>query len=235
MSKWFAWQGNGHACAIKSKSDIDCVLFTSNLPSMDSYDYKRQLELHLKWAEIELRESSSSIANNPEVLGRTSHAVKLRVNRSDHASHDVDLRLARDLLGENPSREKKAALYAMMDKLSSSVRENCSAALPELQRDFVRKQPAEVKDLIRLVKMWRNQPDALPTGASVHRQSDYRSINAFSVENYSYTRMLEMTSLRPHILDPANPHNNVADRCKDWPAVALAAQETLRKQFFPRY
>ncbi|XP_035685362.1 uncharacterized protein LOC118421967 [Branchiostoma floridae] len=97
----------GKGTVIKSKSDIDCVMFTSNLPSIDSPDYSRQLQFSLEWVEDKLKESRLSIAYNLEVLGRTSHAVKLRVKtkKKGHESHDVDLLLATDLLGECPTQE----------------------------------------------------------------------------------------------------------------------------------
>ncbi|XP_078687087.1 2'-5'-oligoadenylate synthase-like protein 2 [Branchiostoma floridae x Branchiostoma belcheri] len=250
----------GKGTAIKSKSDIDCVMFTSDLPSIDSPHYKGNLESLLKWAEDQLKKSSSSIAYNLEVIGRTNHAVKLRVqsHKKDHASHDVDLLLATDLLGENPAYAKKATVYDTMARLDYYGKQNCSAALVELQRDFVKQQPAEVKDLIRLVKMWKKScvwetsltsyplellcihtwpsygtvPAAFK--AVLQKLSNYSSICAYWNGNYSSNRVEAMLGKRPLILDPANPYNNVADRCKDWPAVAQAAQETLRKPFFSR-
>ncbi|XP_066295688.1 2'-5'-oligoadenylate synthase-like protein 2 [Branchiostoma lanceolatum] len=95
----------GKGTTIKSKSDIDCVMFISELPPTDSHDYHRQLQRHLEQMERALIRSKDSIAYNLEVVGRTSHAVKLRVKTQkwDHASHDVDLLLARDLLGPVPS------------------------------------------------------------------------------------------------------------------------------------
>eukprot|EP00058_Branchiostoma_floridae_P014849 XP_002600337.1 hypothetical protein BRAFLDRAFT_66570 [Branchiostoma floridae] len=186
----------GKGTAIKSKSDIDCVMFISELPPIDSDDYYRQLQRHLERMERGLIRSKNSIAYNFEVVGRTSYAVQLRVKtqKRDHESHDVDLLLATDLLGPVLSSIKKEEVYRMMGRMDARSRENCSAALVELQRDFVKKQPAEVKNLIRLVKMWK-----------------------------------------PLILDPANPYNNVADRCRNWDAVAEAAKKTLQTPFFSRY
>ncbi|XP_078604910.1 2'-5'-oligoadenylate synthase-like protein 2 [Branchiostoma floridae x Branchiostoma japonicum] len=240
----------GKGTAIKSKSDIDCVMFTSNLPSIDSDDYRDQLQLHLEWVEKKLKESSASISFNFDVLGRTSHAVKLRVRtrKRGHDSNDVDLLLATDLLGECPTDEKKAEVYAMMGRMTPSVRENCSAALVELQRDFVKKQPAEVKDLIRGVReksltsyplellcihTWRSYMSIAAAFEAVLRKlSDYKSVCAYWTNNYSTITAAEMLNKRPLILDPANPYNNVADRCRNWDAVAWAARLTLQKPFF---
>eukprot|EP00058_Branchiostoma_floridae_P014852 XP_002600340.1 hypothetical protein BRAFLDRAFT_66573 [Branchiostoma floridae] len=202
---------------------------------------------------------SRYIAYNLEVLGRTSHAVKLRVKtqKRDHESHDVDLLLATDLLGPDPTSARKTEVYALMGSMSSRMRESCSAALVELQRDFVKKQPAEVKDLIRLVKMWKKScvreksltsyplellcihtwrynmsvTDAFKT--VLEQLCNYRSIKASWAENYTTARK-QILDQRPLILDPANPYNNVADRCRGWPSVARAAEETLQKPFFSR-
>ncbi|XP_035684110.1 2'-5'-oligoadenylate synthase 1A-like [Branchiostoma floridae] len=148
----------------------------------------------------------------------------------------------------------------MMGRMSRSARENCSAALVELQVAFVKKQPAEVKNLIRLVKMWKASCVWEPSLTSyplellcihtwrphmsvadafeavLRKLSDYRSIYTYWSDNY--TAVIdheEMLSKRPLILDPANPYNNVADRCRDWDAVVEAAEETLQKPFFSRY
>ncbi|XP_035685361.1 2'-5'-oligoadenylate synthase-like protein 2 [Branchiostoma floridae] len=249
----------GKGTAIKSKSDIDLVMLISELPPIDSHDYYRQLQYYLEQMERAMITSKDSIAYNLEVLGRTSHAVKLRVKtqKRDHESHDVDLLLATDLLGPDPTSARKTEVYALMGSMSSRMRESCSAALVELQRDFVKKQPAEVKDLIRLVKMWKKScvreksltsyplellcihtwrynmsvTDAFKT--VLEQLCNYRSIKASWAENYTTARK-QILDQRPLILDPANPYNNVADRCRGWPSVARAAEETLQKPFFSR-
>ncbi|XP_019643130.1 PREDICTED: 2'-5'-oligoadenylate synthase 2-like [Branchiostoma belcheri] len=244
----------GKGTAIKSKSDIDCVMFTSDLPSIDSDDYEDDLDTLLEWMEDQLESSSIPV----EISGRTGFAVKLRVKtrKAGHASHDVDLLLAPDLLGEYTTPN---GVYAMMGRLRSSERQYCSAALVELQRDFVKNQDPQVKNLIRLVKMWKAScvtessltsyplellcihtwPSygtvAAAFKAVLQKLSNFGSICAYWTENYSYSRAQPMLGKRPLILDPANPYNNVADRCRDWPAVAQAAQETLRKPFFSLY
>ncbi|XP_078604403.1 2'-5'-oligoadenylate synthase-like protein 2 [Branchiostoma floridae x Branchiostoma japonicum] len=236
-------------------------MFISELPPIDSDDYYGQLQRHLEQMERALIRSKNSIAYNFEVVGRTSYAVQLRVKtqKRDHESHDVDLLLATDLLGPVLSSIKKEEVYAMMGRMDARSRENCSAALVELQRDFVKKQPAEVKDLIRLVKMWKSScvtetsltsyplellcihtwPSYGTVSAAfqavLQKLRDYSSICAYWTDNYSFHRVQTMLGKRPLILDPANPYNNVADRCRDWDAVARAAKKTLQKPFFSRY
>ncbi|XP_035685360.1 uncharacterized protein LOC118421965 [Branchiostoma floridae] len=102
----------------------------------------------------------SFIKRRVEVVGRSNHAVKLRVYSWErkHAAHDVEILLAKDLLEADRhwiAPGKKEEVYTMMGRMSSSARENCSAALVELQVAFVEKQPKDVKDLIRMVKMWK--------------------------------------------------------------------------------
>ncbi|XP_078603541.1 2'-5'-oligoadenylate synthase-like protein 2 [Branchiostoma floridae x Branchiostoma japonicum] len=250
----------GKGTAIKSKSDIDCVMFISELPSIDNHDYNRQLQGYLEQMKGALVRSKNSIAYNLEVLGRTSHAVKLRVKtqKRGHESHDVDLLLATDILGHYPTFGTKTEVYAAMGKMDARSKENCSASLVELQVAFVKKQSAEVKDLIRLVKMWKKSCVWEPSLTSyplellcihtwrshmsvadafkavLEQLSDYRNIEASWAENYSTARK-QFLGQRPLILDPANPYNNVANRCERWSVVAEAARETLRKPFFSRY
>ncbi|XP_066295630.1 2'-5'-oligoadenylate synthase 1-like [Branchiostoma lanceolatum] len=246
----------GKGTAIKSKSDIDLVMFISELPSIDSPDYNDELHEQLDELQSTLKSSMQSIAYDLKVTGRTGHAVKLRVQaKADHEPHEVDLLLANDMLGPSPTKAKKERVYAMMGRLDARARDNCSAALVELQRDFVKKQPAEVKDLIRLVKMWKKScvPEtslksyiiellcihvcpsrsrvAEAFKAVLEKLCDIKSVSAYWLDNYSYSRVVEMLGKRPLILDPSNPYNNVADSCWDWDEVAKAARETLQKPF----
>ncbi|XP_035685359.1 2'-5'-oligoadenylate synthase 1A-like [Branchiostoma floridae] len=254
----------GKGTAIKSKSDIDCVMFIDELPQIDDSGYSRALKRYLDQMEETLRMSRRSIAYDFVVEDRTKHAVKLsmQTQKKDHESHDVDLLLAKDILGPQPTGYKKAEVYAMMGRMTPSGRENCSAALVELQRDFVKHQSTtDVKNLILLVKMWKKSSVAVTTlksyqlellcihvwnslpiycrhvatafGAVLRKLCDYNSICACWTDNYSIDRVpRDIAIARPLILDPANPYNNVADVCKNWPEVAAAAKRTLQKQFF---
>ncbi|CAH1272521.1 OAS3 [Branchiostoma lanceolatum] len=222
VNKFIKGGSLGKGTAIKSKSDVDLVMFISELPSIDSYDYSRQLRKQLDELESTLQRSKWSIAYDLNVVGRTGHAVKLRVQtkKAHQEPHDVDLLLASDLLGPSPTSRKKAEVYDMMGSMDARAREYCSAALVELQRDFVRKQSAEVKAIIRLLKIWKalcvtetsltsyplellcihtwrsHMTVASAFEAVLRKLSDYSSINACWTENYSYSRVLQMASQR---------------------------------------
>eukprot|EP00058_Branchiostoma_floridae_P014850 XP_002600338.1 hypothetical protein BRAFLDRAFT_66571 [Branchiostoma floridae] len=253
----------GKGTALKSKSDVDVVMFISELPAIRSFNYSDKLRMQLDALESTLQRPWQSIRNaaigigfRVAVVGRTNYAVKLRVQslKPDHKPHDVDLLLTSDLLGPTPSNSKIKDVYEMMATMNfyGYARENCSAALVA----FVKKQPAEVKDLIRLVKMWKSSCVREPSLTSyplellcihtwpscgtvagafkavLEKLSDHKRICAYWTDNYPFDRMLTMLRRHPLILDPANPYNNVADRCRDWDAVARAARETLQKPFF---
>ncbi|XP_028407355.1 2'-5'-oligoadenylate synthase 1A-like [Dendronephthya gigantea] len=134
----------GKGTAVKGNSDIDLVMILNDV--RDAEDLKRQLPGIKNDVKEKLRHLPRSFTINS--LTDTTFSVKFSVE-GKHGDIDVDLLPAFKF-------EDLGSLYERMrDDLYHA--EYYSAALAKQQVDFVEGYPANVKNLIRLVKHWKKK------------------------------------------------------------------------------
>ncbi|XP_068701101.1 2'-5'-oligoadenylate synthase 1-like isoform X2 [Montipora foliosa] len=135
----------GKGTAVKDKADIDCVVFLNNAKTMEEHkdnlqNTKNRLELCLKQSPYKDRITFGK---------QTPFAVKF------HFRLDLSREFDIDLLPAFTTYQSREQLYKEIIGCTTRDRSYYSVGLTELQVDFVKGQPAIVKNLIRLVKYWR--------------------------------------------------------------------------------
>ncbi|RMB99981.1 hypothetical protein DUI87_23390 [Hirundo rustica rustica] len=148
----------GKGTALKNNSDADVVLFLSCLPSYQ--EQKKNTKAVLDLIMIRLRACRESLRfdvyiSEPRYKGPDSTPRSLSVTLSSKEtgeSVDVDILPAYDALGDpgcptgcRSVREAPARLQPTRE---------FSPCFTELQKMFVKRHPAKLKNLLRLVKHW---------------------------------------------------------------------------------
>ncbi|XP_067657394.1 2'-5'-oligoadenylate synthase 1A-like [Haliotis asinina] len=138
----------GKGTSIKKKNDIDIAVFLNDYSVMD-------LKRDMKTILADLKEHILRDANWAEkiVFTRTTgHSIQFQLKcHPNDELQDVDLLPAVDVL----SQGSEDSVYRQMKSMSYWDREFFSVCLGPLQVEFVKRCPARVKDLIRLVKHWK--------------------------------------------------------------------------------
>ena len=91
-----------------------------------------------------------------------------------------------------------------------------SAALVMIQRDFVKKRPALVKDLIRLVKYWRQT--YIPQSGSKHVPSPYllELLTIHAWENANRPEMFDMNIGFKDVMEVLKNHQSLRVHWEDY-------------------
>uniref|UniRef100_A0A8C3QRY2 2'-5'-oligoadenylate synthetase like n=1 Tax=Cyanoderma ruficeps TaxID=181631 RepID=A0A8C3QRY2_9PASS len=150
----------GKGTALKKNSDADVVLFLSCLPSYQEQKKNRKVILDL--IMIRLKTCKERLRFNvcigePKYKGPDSTPRSLSLTLSSKEtgeSIDVDILPAYDALGQvTQNAPPNAEVYVGLLSACSHPGE-FSPCFTELQKKFVKRYPAKLKDLLRLVKYW---------------------------------------------------------------------------------
>ncbi|NXM24462.1 OASL2 protein, partial [Oxyruncus cristatus] len=150
----------GKGTALKNNSDADVVLFLSCLSSYQKQKEKRKDILDL--IIIRLKACRENLQFNvcispPRYKGpdKTPRSLSLTLSsRATGESIDVDILPAYDALGQvMEDAPPKAEVYMELLNACSHPGE-FSPCFTELQKKFVKRRPAKLKNLLRLVKHW---------------------------------------------------------------------------------
>lgn len=151
----------GKGTALKNSSDADVVLFLSCLPSYEDQKNKRKVILdsimiRLKDLGRESLQFDVHIGE-PRYKGPDSTPRSLSLTLSspeNRESIDVDILPAYDALGQvTQDAPPNPEVYVRLLHACSHPGE-FSPCFTELQKMFVKRYPAKLKDLLRLVKHW---------------------------------------------------------------------------------
>ncbi|XP_031550004.1 2'-5'-oligoadenylate synthase 3-like [Actinia tenebrosa] len=224
----------GKGTALKGRSDLDCILVMNGV--RDARD------LNEKISEI-LNQLRRLLSTDP-LIDQGWRIMITRVNdfmvtiKMKHyrwsESVEVDILPTFDAdVYRKDSRDQLYNSMALYDRYTEAL---CSAALAELQRDFIKQRPAKLKNLIRLVKHW------CKTYLPLEYDGQPRVPNSYLLEllTISDPQCRDLTRRRikgkwPCIMDPANPYANVYEVVRDWKRVERVARETLRKPLLRNY
>ncbi|NWI54227.1 OASL2 protein, partial [Calyptomena viridis] len=150
----------GKGTALKNNSDADVVLFLSYFSSFQQQKEKRKAMLDLIIIRLNAcREKLKFNVNisEPRYKGpdNTPRSLSLTLfSRETSESIDVDILPAYDVLGQvREDAPPNAEVYVKLLNACTSPGE-FSPCFTELQKKFVKRCPAKLKDLIRLVKYW---------------------------------------------------------------------------------
>ncbi|XP_078322334.1 2'-5'-oligoadenylate synthase 1A-like [Crassostrea virginica] len=187
-----------------------------------------------------------------DITGTTPHAVQVSVHCHGH-SHNADILPSVDILKTQTLHE----IYKEMDSEPHSRRKFYSAALAPLQIEFVSHVPPKVKNLIRLMKFWKNSfkgkkskkqlpPSYLLELIVIGEWNRAKSPENFdlqkgfyhvltAIRNYKEMGLVSTQNYTSHhchdayyVMDPANPFNNVMSDCNCWEHVAEKARHFLK-------
>ncbi|NXP23036.1 OASL2 protein, partial [Scytalopus superciliaris] len=150
----------GKGTALKNNSDADVVLFLSCLSSYQEQKQKRKNMLDLiiiglnactekLQFDVDITEPQyKGPDNTPRSLSLTLHSKETR------ESIDVDILPAYDALGQvTEDVPPKPEVYMELLRACSHAGE-FSPCFTELQKKFVKRHPAKLKNLLRLIKYW---------------------------------------------------------------------------------
>lgn len=230
----------GMGTATRSRMDVDLVLYSPDLPRTGQEAWVQPL---LEACRNFLDQANSS----PEPLFPLPKCSDFNVTpyalQFTCGGMDVDVLLSRDWDVEENGYEM---IYDLTCKQTTQARRQwCALATARLQKKFVTRQPTEVKELIKVVKHWRQ---CVPWKRLSHRPTSYL-LSLLVIKAVDETRSMDMkpvleklgqyivaTELRlnwstyyhpekypvefdpptPLVRDPANPGVNVAESLPYW-------------------
>ncbi|XP_010200065.1 2'-5'-oligoadenylate synthase 1 isoform X2 [Colius striatus] len=150
----------GKGTALQNNSDADVVLFLSCFSSYQQQNQDRDHILDLIKQRLHACKESLSFTVNitePRYKGpkNTSRSLSLTLfSRESKESIDVDILPAYDALGQvKEDAPPDDEVYVKLLDVSTSPGE-FSPCFTELQKKFVKRHPAKLKNLLRLVKYW---------------------------------------------------------------------------------
>lgn len=146
----------GKGTALRNNSDADVVLFLSYFTSyLDQRQEHPKIRLLIEKRLLECMQSLSfSVSISPPHYKGRSLSLTLFSNTE---SIDVDILPTYDALGQvTEDGPPDPQVYVELLKAHSSPGE-FSTCFTELQKKFVKRCPAKLKDLLRLVKHWYKQ------------------------------------------------------------------------------
>ncbi|NWV68726.1 OASL1 protein, partial [Malurus elegans] len=150
----------GKGTALKNNSDADVVLFLSCLPSYEEQKKNRKVILDLIMIRLKTCRESLQFdvsISEPRYKGpdNTPRSLSLTLSsRVTRESIDVDILPAYDALGQViQDAPPNAEVYVKLLQACSQPGE-FSPCFTELQKLFVKRYPAKLKNLLRLVKYW---------------------------------------------------------------------------------
>ncbi|KAM4769058.1 2'-5'-oligoadenylate synthase 1-like [Cyanocitta cristata] len=150
----------GKGTALKKNSDADVVLFLSCLPSYQEQKKNRKFILDLIMKRLKACRESLQFnvyISEPKYKGpdNTPRSLSLTLtSKVTGESIDMDILPAYDALGQvTEDAPPNAEVYVRLLHASSQPGE-FSPCFTELQKMFVKRHPAKLKNLLRLVKYW---------------------------------------------------------------------------------
>jgi len=150
----------GKGTALKNNSDADVVLFLSCLPSYEEQKKNRKHILDLIMIRLKACRESLQFKvyfSEPRYKGpdNTPRSLSLTLSsKMTKESIDVDILPAYDALGQvTQNARPNAEVYVRLLDARSQPGE-FSPCFTELQKKFVKRCPAKLKNLLRLVKYW---------------------------------------------------------------------------------
>ncbi|NWX38462.1 OASL2 protein, partial [Notiomystis cincta] len=153
----------GKGTALKNNSDADVVLFLSCLPSYQEQKKNRKFILDLIRMRLKVCRESLQFdvyISEPRYKGPDNSPRSLSLtlsSRETRESIDVDVLPAYDALGQvTQDAPPNPEVYVRLLDACSSHGE-FSPCFTELQKMFVKRCPAKLKNLLRLVKHWYKQ------------------------------------------------------------------------------
>ncbi|KAK7114853.1 hypothetical protein V1264_000842 [Littorina saxatilis] len=233
----------GKGTAVRGSPDIDLVVFLNGITSIENLVDKRKELLET------LEETVSS-------YGPWRGRIKLEKRTPFFLCYtldgqEVDILPACDVLAREGSPSNVYRKMASYPKGKEKGAQQYSVSLAPLQIEFVKPVAEDVKRVIRLVKLWKQEkglkiPSYTVELITIHASrgmspvttnalfkevmlllQDCRSLRiAFNTHNYNssdYARLLSP----PYVLDPANPYMNTIYGV-DEAAVSREAANTLR-------
>ncbi|NWT57873.1 OASL2 protein, partial [Erythrocercus mccallii] len=165
----------GKGTALKNNSDADVVLFLSCLSSYQEQKENRKVILDLIMIRLKACRESLQFdvyIGEPRYKGPDSTPRSLSLTLSSketRESIDVDILPAYDALGQvTQDAPPNAEVYVRLLRACSHPGE-FSPCFTELQKMFVKRYPAKLKNLLRLVKYWYKEMlnEALPPNANL--------------------------------------------------------------------
>ncbi|NXB03412.1 OASL2 protein, partial [Cnemophilus loriae] len=150
----------GKGTALKKNSDADVVLFLSCFSSYQEQQQNRKLILDLIMIRLQACRESLRFdvyISEPKYKGpdKTPRSLSLTLSSKEtRESIDVDILPAYDALGQvTQDAPPNAEVYVRLLHACSHPGE-FSPCFTELQKMFVKRYPAKLKNLLRLVKYW---------------------------------------------------------------------------------
>ncbi|XP_010388653.3 2'-5'-oligoadenylate synthase 1-like [Corvus cornix cornix] len=150
----------GKGTALKKNSDADVVLFLSCLQSYQEQKKNRKFILDLIMKRLKACRESLQFnvyISEPKYKGpdNTPRSLSLTLtSKVTGESIDMDILPAYDALGQvTEDAPPNAEVYVRLLRASSQPGE-FSPCFTELQKMFVKRHPAKLKNLLRLVKYW---------------------------------------------------------------------------------
>ncbi|KAK3577493.1 hypothetical protein CHS0354_026447 [Potamilus streckersoni] len=241
----------GKGTAIRDKSDIDLVLFLSDYHTVKSV--KADMTQLLSTLENYLGRYGGC-----RVVGSTRFSIQVDVSCHALHEHNVDILPACDILGGHGT----AAVYGEMARSEDlrhyysaslvKLQLNFVKVLPTKVMSLIRlvkhwrksELPSDsgkgrwptsyILELI-VIKKWEDagRPERFDLKNLLHSflqaLVNYRDLKVVWYKNYD---RLYTHHSPPYVIDPANPFNNVMDRCDVWDDVARYARDTLKWPLF---
>uniref|UniRef100_A0A8C8AJL1 2'-5'-oligoadenylate synthetase like n=1 Tax=Otus sunia TaxID=257818 RepID=A0A8C8AJL1_9STRI len=150
----------GKGTALQNNSDADVVLFLSHFSSYRQQKQERSYILDLIKKRLRVCRETLSFTvtiSKPQYRGpdKTPRSVSLTLgSRTTSESIDVDILPAYDALGQ-VSRDARLDMEVYVELLNARGDPGeFSPCFTELQKKFVKRYPAKLKNLLRLVKHW---------------------------------------------------------------------------------
>ncbi|XP_041357507.1 uncharacterized protein LOC121374475 [Gigantopelta aegis] len=163
VKKVFVAGSVGKMTNISNHSDVDLIVFIDDYSTMK--EFKTNLGSVLEKLERHVR-NDLNWAKEVTHKNTTPHAVQFEVKLKGYDDDDddviqvdllpaLDLFPASDELDERDLMEECKLIYKDMKSKSSIERRYYSVCFAEIQTEFVKSTPSDVRDLIRLLKYWK--------------------------------------------------------------------------------
>ncbi|CAH1792684.1 unnamed protein product, partial [Owenia fusiformis] len=237
----------GKGTAVKGNVDVDLVVFLNGFRNQKDFISKSpEIVANLKSF---LREAGKrrDMSINIEKTS-SSGAVQFKFRRNNGEWHDVDVMAAFDNIRHLGSVER---VNAEMARQSEDVRKTYAACLTKEQLEFVRSKPAKVKDLIRLVKHWKEtHVTGIPSPKSYGMElltieawkaggslQDFNTRKGFyyvlkKLESFGKLWQTQKNSSSILIKDIADPFADVSKRYDHWYELGQKAGKCAKQNLF---
>ncbi|KAL3868663.1 hypothetical protein ACJMK2_041441 [Sinanodonta woodiana] len=241
----------GKGTAVRDKSDIDLVLFLSDYPTVKSV--KADMSELIATLKKYLGQYGGC-----RIVGTTRFSVQVDVSCHASHTHDVDILPACDVIGmHGPS-----AVYDEMLKFEDlrlnysaslvKLQLNFVKVLPAKVMSLIRlvkhwrkselpsgsglgRWPTSYILELIVIRKWEDagRPERFDLKRGLHSflkaLVNYCDLQVVWYQNYG---RLYTPHSPPYVIDPANPFNNVMDRCDVWDKVAEYARKALKWSLF---